>query len=234
LFLNTDTLVSRAPDIVSGSRITNPAEAILTTQLVTTLIRSGVSPRSIGVITFYRSQLALLRQELKAVAGSTAGAEVEMHTADRFQGRDKEVVVLSCVRSNDTNNIGDLLKDWRRVNVAVTRARSKLIIIGSKATLGLSQNEVVEGLMKLMDGKGWIYDLPSNALDDHAFENGSQATGRLRAEEQSTRSPRKKAPSKSPAEEGAFRMPAKTVRGSIDVERLLKKRPVMRDIINGI
>jgi DNA replication ATP-dependent helicase Dna2 len=234
LFLNTDTLVTRAPDIVSGSRITNPAEATLTSQLVTTLIRSGVSPRSIGVITFYRSQLALLRQELKMVAGATVGAEVEMHTADKFQGRDKEVVLLSCVRSNDAHNIGDLLKDWRRVNVAVTRARSKLIIIGSKQTLGSSRNEVVEGLVKLMDGKGWVYDLPTNALDDHAFQNGSQASGKLRREEQSTKSLGKRAPSTSPCKQGSFRKPTKTVRGSVDVEKLLEKRPVMMDIVNSI
>ena len=233
LFLNTDTLVTSARESVSGSRITNPAEAILTTQLVTTLIRSGVSPRSIGVITFYRSQLALLRQELKAVAGSSASADVEMHTADKFQGRDKEVVVLSCVRSNDGHNIGELLKDWRRVNVAVTRARSKLIIIGSKSTLGQSQNEVVEGLVQLMDGKGWIYDLPSNALDDHAFEYGSQATGKLR-EEQNTSTAGKAAPLQSPWKQGLFRKPAKTVRGGVDVEKLLGKRPVMRDIVNSI
>jgi DNA replication ATP-dependent helicase Dna2 len=168
------------------------------------------------------------------VAGSSAGANVEMHTADKFQGRDKEVVVLSCVRSNDGHNIGELLKDWRRVNVAVTRARSKLIIIGSTSTLGQSQNEVVEGLVQLMDGKGWIYDLPSNALDDHAFEYGSQATGKLRGEEPSTPTAGKVAPSQSPWKQGLFRKPAKTVCGGVDVEKLLEKRPVMRDIINSI
>jgi DNA replication ATP-dependent helicase Dna2 len=231
LFLNTDTLVTSAPETVSGARITNPTEAILTTQLVATLIRSGVSPRSIGVITFYRSQLALLRRELKAVAGSSAGAEVEMHTADKFQGRDKDVVVLSCVRSNDGHNIGELLKDWRRVNVAVTRARSKLIIIGSKSTLGQSQNKVVEGLVQLMDGKGWIDDLPANALDSHAFEYGSQATGILRRDEQNTG---KVTSPQSPRKQGFFRKPAKTVCGGVDVEKLLEKRPVMRDVINSI
>ena len=234
LFLNTDTLVVRGMDAVSGSRITNPTECLLTTQLVSTLVRSGVSPRSIGIITFYRSQLALLRQELKEVAGSGAGAEVEMHTADKFQGRDKEVVVLSCVRSNDAHNIGDLLKDWRRVNVAVTRARSKLIIVGSKSTLGSSQNEVVEGLVKLMESRGWIYDLPAHALDDHAFVNSSRATERLRGGERSTKSLGERAPSQSHPKQGLFRKPAKIVRGSVDVEKLVERRPVMRDIVNGM
>jgi DNA replication ATP-dependent helicase Dna2 len=234
LFLNTDPLLARALETVSGPRITNPTEAILTTQLVTTLIRSGVSPRCIGVITFYRSQLAVLRQELKIVAGSAAGTEVEMHTADKFQGRDKEVVVVSCVRSNEARNIGELLKDWRRVNVAVTRARSKLIIIGSKQTLGSSQNEVVEGLVKLLDREGWIYDLPQNALDDHLFGYSSQATGTLRGEESGPKPKGQRAPSLSPSKPGLFRKPAKTVRGSVDVEKLLEKRPVLRDVVNGI
>ncbi|KAJ5059176.1 AAA domain-containing protein, partial [Bipolaris maydis] len=60
---------------------------------------------------------------------------VELHTADKFQGRDKEVVIVSCVRSNENGVVGDLLKDRRRINVALTRARSKLIILGSEKTL---------------------------------------------------------------------------------------------------
>jgi DNA replication ATP-dependent helicase Dna2 len=158
-----------------------------------------------------------------------------MHTADKFQGRDKEVVVVSCVRSNDAHNIGELLKDWRRVNVAVTRARSKLVIIGSKQTLGLSQNEVVEGLVKLLDRKGWIYDLPQHALDDHVFGHSVQAaTGRLQGEESRTKPIGQSALPQSPSKQGFFRRPAKTVRGSVDVEKLLAKRPVMSDIVNGI
>ena len=61
--------------------------------------------------------------------------QVEVHTVDRFQGRDKDIIIMSMVRSNDTLQIGDLLKDWRRLNVAITRAKSKLILVGSKTTL---------------------------------------------------------------------------------------------------
>ncbi|KAL1837751.1 hypothetical protein VTK73DRAFT_4571 [Phialemonium thermophilum] len=67
-----------------------------------------------------------------------------MHTADRFQGRDKEVVVLSLVRSNEACSIGELLRDWRRINVAFTRAKTKLLVVGSRATLRGRQKQQEE------------------------------------------------------------------------------------------
>lgn len=241
-FLNTDTMGQPARETASkGSRITNAAECTLTAHLVTTLIRAGVPPNTIGVITFYRSQLALLRSEIRAVAGTTAANELEMHTADKYQGRDKEVIILSCVRSNTDGSIGELLKDWRRVNVAITRAKSKLIIVGSKSTFGKSEDRVLEGLVQIMDEQGWIQDLPVDAMESHKFEGGlgtqtptqgirrrggvmqsSQEMGgqRVRVDDKENR--------------GFFRKPAKVVKGSVDVEKLLDKRPVMRDIINGI
>jgi DNA replication ATP-dependent helicase Dna2 len=155
-FLNTDTMGQPARETTSkGSRITNAVECTLTAHLVTTLIHAGVPPNTIGVITFYRSQLALLRSEMKAVAGTTAANELEMHTADKYQGRDKEVIILSCVRSNTDGSIGELLKDWRRVNVAITRAKSKLIIVGSKSTFGKSEDKVLEGLVQIMSKVGF-------------------------------------------------------------------------------
>ncbi|KIX94368.1 uncharacterized protein Z520_09754 [Fonsecaea multimorphosa CBS 102226] len=173
LFLNTDGITPRGTsrETVAGARITNTIESILTAQLVTALIHSGVAPNSIGVITFYRSQLALLRTDVKALAGSVASSEVEMHTADKYQGRDKEVVILSCVRSNENSHVGDLLKDWRRVNVAVTRARSKLLLIGSRSTLGGSGVPILEGLTRIMEEKGWTLELPGEACEMHYFES---------------------------------------------------------------
>jgi len=245
LFLNTDTVAPAAEagrEAVSGSRITNPVESTLTAQLVTTLIRSGVSPRAIGVITFYRSQLALLRRDVKYTAGGEAATDVEMHTADKYQGRDKEVVILSCVRSNPANHVGELLKDWRRVNVAVTRARSKLLIIGSKGTMHGSGVAILEGIVKIMDGKGWILDLPDSAVEgQHMFESLSQfsQTPRSRLESKAAlpgmkkdTSPGKKIKPKTNQSDSQFRQPAKVVRGGVDMEKLLEKRPVLRDVVN--
>ena len=148
----------------AGNRILNLLEATLTAQLVESLLSTGIKESSIGIITFYRSQLALLRQHLRH------RPSVEMHTADKFQGRDKEVVIVSLVRSNDTGNVGELLKDWRRVNVAVTRAKSKLIMVGSKKTIERG-GEVLKGLVDICLQNGWLHDLPTDAADSHWFED---------------------------------------------------------------
>lgn len=257
LFLDTDSMGQVAREQVSGgSRITNPTETRLTAHLVTVLTRAGVSPRSIGIITFYRSQLALLRQEVRSTAGTAAAAELEMHTADKFQGRDKEVVVMSCVRSNDAHSIGDLLKDWRRVNVAVTRAKSKLVILGSRATLGNSQNETLQGLIRIMANKNWVVSLPTAALEEHAFQyTMTQATGQLRGggscshlassslgnevldgsqKRSGRRTILREANNNGATKRETSRIPGKVVQGMVDVNKLLDRRPVLRDIANEI
>jgi DNA replication ATP-dependent helicase Dna2 len=165
VFLDTDTLEPRALEEAKGSRIVNPAEARLVTQLVDSLIATGVQASEIGVMTHYRSQLSLIRHSLRHI-----GAGVEMHTADRFQGRDKEVVVLSLVRSNEAGSIGDLLKDWRRINVAFTRAKTKLLVVGSRSTLRSAEREMVARFVGVMENKGWVYSLPPDALESHFFD----------------------------------------------------------------
>ena len=60
---------------------------------------------------------------------------LEVSTVDKFQGRDKDCIIVSLVRTNCGSHIGGLLRDWRRVNVAFTRAKKKLILIGSELAL---------------------------------------------------------------------------------------------------
>jgi DNA replication ATP-dependent helicase Dna2 len=123
---------------------------------VDTLRQSGVPAPSIGVMSVYRSQLKLLSHLL-----TPQNPEIEIHTADRFQGRDKEIVIISLVRSNPERYVGELLQDWRRVNVAFTRAKSKLIILGSRTTIQYTQP--LDQFVKLVDTKGWIYQIPTSA-----------------------------------------------------------------------
>lgn len=169
-FVNTDPLLPLSREEAKGNRIVNPTEAALCTQLVESLLSVGVPATDIGIMTHYRSQLSLLKDSMRS------HPDIEMHTADRFQGRDKEVVILSLVRSNDAKSIGELLKDWRRINVAFTRAKTKLLVIGSKETLmgkGPNENgeeEMVSRFVRLMDEKRWVYDLPRSALNEHLFE----------------------------------------------------------------
>lgn len=187
VFVSTD-LISLNLDAVSGPRITNTLEVRLVTQLTVSLLSLGVPANEIGVIAFYRSQLALLRQSLSSAYTQTQSSElaapatggdsagVELHTADKFQGRDKEVVIVSCVRSNEEGIVGDLLKDRRRINVALTRARSKLIILGSEKTL--SSNELLRDMVALCREKGWVLDLQPEMADSHAFDDSITQTGK--------------------------------------------------------
>jgi len=171
-FINTDPLLPASREEAKGNRIVNNTEAAICMQLVESLLSVGVPASDIGVMTHYRSQLKVLRDRLRA------HTEVQMDTADRFQGRDKEVIIISLVRSNDARSIGELLKDWRRINVAFTRAKTKLLVVGSRETLkgngiGDGSEEMVAQFVGLMENRGWVYDLPAQALETHVFDSGA-------------------------------------------------------------
>ncbi len=84
---------------------------------------------SIGIISPYRAQVELLQTEF------AAEKMITVNTVDSFQGQERDMIYISMVRSNDKNEIG-FLRDYRRMNVAMTRAKMKLVIIGDSATLG--------------------------------------------------------------------------------------------------
>ena len=106
----------------------NRKEAALAVKKVRGLLDAGVSPGQVAVIAPYRAQVRLLRDLLADVPG------LEIDSVDGFQGREKEAVVISLVRSNPEGEIG-FLADVRRTNVALTRARRALVVIGDSATL---------------------------------------------------------------------------------------------------
>ena len=112
-----------------GESRRNPQEATLVVRKVKALLEAGVAASDIAVIAPYAAQVRLLRERL-AVPG------LEIDSVDGFQGREKEAVVLSLVRSNTDGEIG-FLADVRRTNVALTRARRKLLVIGDSATLSV-------------------------------------------------------------------------------------------------
>ena len=89
----------------------------------------------VGVISPYRAQVQLLRRMLmKREYFKPFRRLISINTVDGFQGQERDVIVISLVRSNDDGQIG-FLRDLRRMNVAITRARMKLIILGDKSTL---------------------------------------------------------------------------------------------------
>lgn len=144
-----------------------------------------------------------------------------MHTADKFQGRDKECIIISLVRSNTERNIGDLLKDWRRINVAFTRARSKLIILGSKSTL--SSNELLKKFVDLMEDSQWAYDLPVDAHLSHSISPTQSLLSPMK---------RSRGSENSPTRNSKIQKTTKT--GVMAGRVLFAKRPVLRDIVNDI
>lgn len=106
----------------------NLQEAELVLRKVAELQDAGLRGRDIAVIAPYAAQVRWLRQ-------NSPDERVEIDTVDGFQGREKEAVIISLVRSNPEGEIG-FLADARRMNVALTRARRKLIVIGDSATVG--------------------------------------------------------------------------------------------------
>lgn len=89
----------------------------------------------VGVISPYRAQVQYLRRLIKRLSFFRPFRKnISVDSVDGFQGQERDVIVISMVRSNDEGNIG-FLRDLRRMNVAMTRARMKLIIIGSVETL---------------------------------------------------------------------------------------------------
>lgn len=89
----------------------------------------------VGVISPYRAQVQYLRRLIrKRESFKPYRHSISVNTVDGFQGQERDIILISLVRSNDQGQIG-FLTDLRRMNVAITRARMKLIILGDKATL---------------------------------------------------------------------------------------------------
>jgi len=107
-----------------GDSYHNPTHRRIVTREIERLVGSGIAPSDIAAICPYAAQTARLRQELSA----PVDAGLEIGTVDGFQGREKEVVVFDMVRSNGDGDIG-FLRDVRRTNVAITRAKRQLVLV---------------------------------------------------------------------------------------------------------
>ncbi len=116
-----------SPGDDDGSR-SNAGEAAIVVRHVQGLLDAGVAPRDIAVVTPYSAQVRLLQQRLSNHDG------LEVGTVDGLQGREKEAIVLSLVRSNDRGETG-FLGELRRLNVALTRARRHLCVVADSSTL---------------------------------------------------------------------------------------------------
>ena len=141
------SIIGTATSWCVWSGVVNRGEAALVSaicRLVKTAFSSASTgevgtPPSIGVMSPYRAQVTLLNKALSSF-------NVDVKTVDQFQGSDRDIVIYSCTKTAERNlkegggkesgtNKDSILDDERRLNVAVTRAKAKLVIIGNSATL---------------------------------------------------------------------------------------------------
>lgn len=129
--------------------------------------------KQIGVISPYRRQNNLIYSELYSTELSKEIIdEIRVDTVDRFQGDEREIIILSLTNSNKDKIIGPLHRDWRRMNVSISRAKAKLIIIGNQKTfvkpgIDKEENEAKEVFRKVFETvkelreEGVALELPS-------------------------------------------------------------------------
>lgn len=123
--------------------VRNIEEANFCAKYLRYMIEHAGKINSIGLIAPYSAQVTYLKEKLNDLDN------VQVSTVDGFQGQEKDIILISCVRSNVDSEIG-FLKDLRRLNVALTRARKKLIVVGDSATL--ASNTVYKDLIEYCEG----------------------------------------------------------------------------------
>jgi DNA replication ATP-dependent helicase Dna2 len=117
-----------------GDTKVNQAEAGIAGELARDLITAGIAAAEVGIIAPFRAQVAAIRQ----VCGSLVAEGVTIDTVDRFQGGERRVIILSLVANEQPiagSHLDRFLADPRRLNVALTRAQQKLIILGNRTVL---------------------------------------------------------------------------------------------------
>lgn len=118
-------------DEVADPSTWNPEQAERVAREVRRLLSRGVAAHDVAVIAAYDAQV----RRLRALLAPERARGLEIRSVDGFQGREKEAVIVDLVRSNPDGDIG-FLSDIRRMNVAITRARRWLLVVGDSATLG--------------------------------------------------------------------------------------------------
>mmetsp|Transcript_15166 Transcript_15166/g.23097 ORF Transcript_15166/g.23097 Transcript_15166/m.23097 type:complete len:903 (-) Transcript_15166:1473-4181(-) len=146
-------------EVDDGVSKLNEAEAAAAYDAVEHLLKGGQCRISdIAVVTPYAAQARLIRRMLRQLTQGFDGY-VEVSSVDGFQGREKEAVVFSAVRSNSYGSVG-FVKDWRRVNVSFTRARRALIVIGNDQCLRRGDPDTWMPWLAWADAHGINMDKP--------------------------------------------------------------------------
>jgi len=114
------------------------------------LHQSFLESPTVGILSPYSAQVRFMRESMEEE--QDLPFPVSIKTIDSFQGQEKDIIYISLVRSNDRGEIG-FLKDYRRMNVAMTRARKKLVLIGDSATI--ARDRFYSQLLDYVEEKGW-------------------------------------------------------------------------------
>ncbi|PYF77270.1 AAA domain-containing protein [Pedobacter nutrimenti] len=153
-----DTAGCSFEEQAAGTSLVNPEEAFFLLGNLSSF--SKVFPLhfpaeefpSVAIISPYKEQVAFLKEKLKEHSDLMAfSQQISINTIDSFQGQEKDLVYISLTRSNPQGSIG-FLSDIRRMNVAMTRAKKKLVVIGDSATL--SRSEFYAGFMDYAEKQG--------------------------------------------------------------------------------
>lgn len=94
----------------------------------------------VGIITGYAAQVGEIKRQFRAAFGQDVLSKIDINTVDGFQGQEKDIIILSCVRGGPEQEGIGFLKDTRRMNVALTRAKSSLFVLGDRQALKQNQH----------------------------------------------------------------------------------------------
>ncbi|EJW04529.1 hypothetical protein EDEG_01257 [Edhazardia aedis USNM 41457] len=136
----------------SGTSYLNQTEALVTEEIIKSLVKSGISEKQIGVITPYEGQRVFILNRLTKTSLKLENLEIK--NVDAYQGREKDYIIISLVRSNQKQGIG-FLNDERRLNVTLTRAKYGCCIIGNPNTL--YKNKMWANFINFYQDRDMIY-----------------------------------------------------------------------------
>ncbi|CAM9092624.1 unnamed protein product [Ascophyllum nodosum] len=162
----------------SGTSYLNRTEATAVEKCVTRFLQKGVTPEQIGVVTPYEGQRSYLVNHLQRAGSlrSSLYSDIEVASVDSFQGREKDLILLTCVRSNEHQGIG-FLSDPRRLNVALTRARFGCIVVGNPRIL--SKNPLWNALINFFKDHDCLVEGPLDNMQPSLMSFPPPIKGRM-------------------------------------------------------
>ncbi|KAL6928713.1 hypothetical protein ACO0SA_002042 [Hanseniaspora valbyensis] len=153
--------------------LSNTKEAEFTLELVDTLLKRfpKVSFKNqIGIVSPYKEQVRLIRRLFEMRYGSLINQTVAIETVDSFQGQEKTIMIFSCVRSSDTSTSIGFLRDFRRLNVALTRGKSNMWIVGNSNML--RKDKLWGNLIRDAESRNVVVEADYKLFDEQITNNG--------------------------------------------------------------